>query len=233
MANDTLDQIKQYSQEVKQHHQSATYRIWAYYHEPKVTKFENAPHDQQFKQAAAYIDLALTKVGNPGNEWEDRDVSSDWISRRDWSRHMTADLLYGVALELIVSAIHLKLDTRDYVTHMARTEGGTPYIDDSRCYLIQDLDGDIPETHVEEIEETLDLAKVKRNNLVHFGYHYHGGPNYSMLFVRVAGYLIDRYADVNDIPELKKMAGFLDQLDNERTSAEIYPELGVDFRPVP
>lgn len=232
MEQGTLEQIKQYYQEVEEHHQAATYKIWAYYHEPQVTKYENAPHDQQLKQAAAYIDMAITKVGTPGDGWKDRDVSVEWLSRRDWSRHMAVDLLYGVALELIVSAIHLKLDTRNYVTHMSKCEGDTPHIGDSRVHLAEDLGRDIPYTHLKEIEATLDFAKMKRNNLSHFGYYHHGGPNFSMLFVTVAGYLINRYADTNKIPELERMAEYLNQLDQQRVDGEVYPELSVDFRPV-
>ncbi|TKX72279.1 MULTISPECIES: hypothetical protein [Halorubrum] len=232
MEQETLEQIKQYQQEVVKHHRAATYEIWAYYHEPDASKYESPPHDQQFKQAAAYIDMALTKVGAPGDKWKDRDVSVDWLSRRDWSRQMAADLFYGVTLELIVSAVHLKLDPRDYVTHMAKTEGDTPYIDNSRACLVEDLGRDIPYSHLKEIEASIDLAKMKRNNLAHFGHHYLGGSNYSMLFVTVAGYLIDRYADTTEIPELKTMAEYLDQLDQEKADGEIYPELSVDFRPV-
>lgn len=85
MEQDTLDQIKEYHREVKDHHQAAVYEIWAHYHEPQVTEYENAPHDQQFKQAAAYIDMAITKVGTVGDGWKDRDVSKEWLSRRDLS----------------------------------------------------------------------------------------------------------------------------------------------------
>jgi len=232
MEKSTFNLIRQYDQEVNNHHRAGTYNIWAYYHEPQVTEYKNAPHDQQFKQAAAYIDIAITKVGTPGNEWENRKESIEWLSRRDWSRHMAADLLYGVALELIVSSVHLKLDTLNYVTNMAKTGGKTPRISVSRTRLAEDLRHDIPNSHLKEIEATLDLAKTKRNNLAHFGHHYHGGPNFSMLFVTVAGYLIDRYADTNEIPELQRMAEYLDELDRERVESEVYPELSVDFRPV-
>ena len=232
MEQGTSEQIRQYHQGVKEHHRAATYEIWAYYHDPEVSEYENSPHDQQFKQAAAYIDMSITKVGAAGDEWKDRDASIDWLSRRDWSRHMAADLFYGIALELIVSAVHLKLNTRDYITHMSDTGGNTPHINTSEDYLKKDLRRNIPTAHVDEIEATLDLAKVKRDNLAHLGHHYRGGPNYSMLFVIVAGYLIDRYADTTEIPELETMAGYLDQLDQERVDSEIYPELSVDFRPV-
>lgn len=232
MEQGILEQIKQYQQEVEKHHRAATYEIWTYYHEPDASKYESPPHDQQFKQAAAYIDMALTKVGAPGDEWKDRDVSVHWLSRRDWSRHMAADLFYGVALELIVSAVHLKLDTRGYVTHMAENGNRTPYIGDSEEHLIEDLRQAIPDVHVDEIEATLNLAKMKRNNLAHLGHHYRGSPNYSMLFVTVAGFLIDRYADTTEIPELERMAEYLDQLEQQKADAEIYPELSVDFRPV-
>ncbi|GAA0716087.1 hypothetical protein J2744_001813 [Halorubrum trapanicum] len=232
MDQSALEQIKQYQQEVEEHHRAATYEIWAYYHEPEVSKYESSPHDQQFKQAAAYIDMAITKVGAPGDEWKDRDVSIDWLSRRDWSRHMAADLFYGVALELIVSAVHLKLDPRDYLTYMSIEGGKTPYINDSEEILKGDLRRDISEDHVDEIEGTLKLVRKKRNNLAHLGHHYQGSPNYSILFVTVAGYLIDRYADTTVIPELETMADYLDQLEQDKSDSEIYPELSVDFRPV-
>lgn len=145
---------------------------------------------------------------------------------------MAVDLLYGVALELIVSAIHLKLEPRDYVTHMSKTDGNTPYIGESRIRLVENLGRNISYAHLKEIEATLDFAKMKRNNLAHFGYHYHGGPNFSMLFVTVAGYLIDRYADTDNIPELEKMEEYLNQLDEEKVSSQVYPELSIDFRPV-
>jgi len=183
MQMDSLEQIIQYHQDVKEHHQAATYKIWAYYHDPRVTKYESAPHNQQFKQAAAYIDMAITKVGTAGDEWNDRDMSIEWASRRDWSSLMAADLLYGVALELIVSAAHLKIDTRNYVSHMSKTDGDTPYIGESRTCLAEDLGRDIPYAHLKEIEATLDFAKMKRNNLAHFGHHYQGAADFSMLFV--------------------------------------------------
>ena len=232
MEQSTLEQIRQYQQEVGEHHRAATYEIWAYYHEPEVSKYDSPPHDQQFKQAAAYIDMAITKVGAPGDEWEDRDVSIDWLSRRDWSRHMAADLFYGVALELIISAVHLKLDPQDYATHMSNNGGKTPYIGDSEGYLTRNLCRDIPNGHVDEVTATLKLARKKRNNLAHLGHHYQGNSNYSMLFVTVAGYLIDRYADTTEIPELETMKDYLDQLENDKSNSEIYPDLSVDFCPV-
>ena len=232
MRQNTLEQIRQYQQEVGEHYRAATYEIWAYYHEPEVSKYGSPPHDQQFKQAAAYIDMAITKVGAPGDEWKNRDVSTNRLSRRDWSRHMAADLFYGVALELIVSAVHLKLNSRNYLTYMSNKGGNTPHINDSENILKKDLRRDVPNGHVNEIEATLKLARKKRNNLAHLGHHYQGSPNYSMLFVTVAGYLIDRYADTTEIPELETLADYLDQLEQEKSDSEVYPELSVDFRPV-
>lgn len=176
--------------------------------------------------------MAITKVGAPGDEWKNRDVSTNWLSRRDWSRHMAADLFYGVALELIVSAVHLKLNSRNYLTYMSNKGGNTPHINDSENILKKDLRRDVPNGHVDEIEATLKLARKKRNNLAHLGHHYQGSPNYSMLFVTVAGYLIDRYADTTEIPELETLADYLDQLEQEKSDSEVYPELSVDFRPV-
>jgi hypothetical protein len=232
MEPNTSDLIKRYNREVKEHHQEAVYEIWAYYHKPEVTEYDYSPHDQQFLQAAAYIDMAITKVGEPGEEWKDQNLSKSWLSRRDWSRHMAADLQYGVALELIVSAVHLKLKTQDYIRYMVDHNGNTPYIDDSKDCLEEDLESDVTKETVEEINATLKLAKDKRNNLAHFGHHYMGGPNYSDLFVTVAGYLIDRYTDTDEIPELQRMADYLNLLDEQRVDGEIYPDLSIDFRPV-
>jgi hypothetical protein len=106
-------------------------------------------------------------------------------------------------------------------------ENRTPPIWRSKERLLEDLETDIAPDSVDEIESVLKLAKRKRDNIAHFGFHYQGAHYYPALFVDVSGFLIERYADTDDIPELKTMTAYRDEYDRRRTDAESYPEVSV------
>jgi hypothetical protein len=217
---------------VTNHHDQATERIQAYYENPEKSPFDVAPHDQQLQKAAQYLEFTVEEILDYNRGWaeESEDRSIEWLKRRSWSRSQLADLVFGIALELLVSGIHLKLDPDEYVSHLCE-KNQTPHINESKSRLIEDLTGKIKEEHVCEVSLVLDLAKKKRDNLVHFGFHYQGAHYYPSLFIDAGGFLIARYADTDDIPELASLAKYRTEYDQGRTEAE-YPELGVSFEPI-
>lgn len=240
MTKSDLSRIESIVNEVTQHHDEAPERIATYYDNPEETKFEDPPHDQIFQQAAHYIELGLIEVGTPDHlrevsisdkltyaNIEDRSV--DWWKQRSWVKNQVEDILYGISMELLVSAAHMKIDTADYVAHLI-DENKTPHVSKSKRVLLDNLREDLSSEEVDEIDQVLELAKQKRNNLVHFSFHYQGAHFYTDLFVDVGGYLIDRYADTDDIPELETLEEYLNYRDRQRVEAETYPRVSVDFR---
>lgn len=240
MTRSNVTRIENIIDEVSQHHNEAPERIERYYNNPEDSEFEIAPHDQMFQQAAHYIELALIEVGVPEHRRE-IDVSDelpyadvegrsvDWEKRRRWVKSQVEDMLYGISMELLVSAAHMKIDTAGYVADLV-DKNQTPHVSESTEEVLDDLRGNLSDDAVREIELVLKLAKIKRDNLVHFSFHYQGAHFYTDLFVDVGGFLIDRYADTDDIPELETLAAYRDNRERRRVDAEEYPQVSVDFR---
>lgn len=225
-------QIERSIREIKLHHREAPYRILAYYHDPEVSEFDTSPSDQQFQQAAAYLEYAISELGVQDRDWEwsESDRSAASRSRRRWTRSRLEDMIYGITMELVVSAVHLNLKSREYLSNLSQT-GRTPRVRESVNCLVEDLSEDLDDDQIEEIKLVLRLAKVKRDNLVHFGFHSHGAHYFPQLFINVCGFLIQRYADTDDIPELRTMAEYLEDYHRRRSEAELYPEVSVGFEP--
>lgn len=139
-------------------------------------------------------------------------------------------MIYGINMELVVSAVQLKLKTREYLSELSQT-GRTPRIQESINCIVKYLSGDLDDDQIEEIKLVLRLAKAKRDNLVHFGSHSHGAHYFPQLFINVCGFLIRRYADTEDIPELSTMTEYFKDYHRRRSEAEHYPEVSVGFEP--
>jgi hypothetical protein len=120
----------------------------------------------------------------------------------------------------------LKIDTKGYLSKLI-DKNRTPPIWRSKEHLLEDLGVDLPPESTDEIESVLKLAKRKRDNIAHFGFHYQTAHYYPALFVDVSGFLIERYADTDDIPELETMAAYRDEYDRRRADAESHPEVSV------
>lgn len=241
MPESTISNLKQILREVEDHHQSVPARFIEYYESPGESEFDLSPHDQQFQHAAHYIEFTLLELSIPeryrevevADQFQYADIGErpvDWEKRRKWAKQRIEDILYGIAMELLISGVHLKIDTEGYLTELL-ANNRTPHVNESKKRLLENLEGSIDSDTVEEIDLVLQLAKAKRNNLVHFGFHYQGAHYFPVLFIDVSGFLIDRYADTDDIPELDTMASFRAAYDRRHSEAELYPEVGIDFKP--
>lgn len=242
MAETTTEKLERVKKELDEHYASAPERIREYYNNPGGSDFETAPHDQQFQYAAQYIEFAIRELHVPEQyrevEVADRfqymnaeDRSVQWKKRRRWARQHIEDMLYGIVVELLVSAVHLNIDTEDYIENMIEDDQNrTPHVRESKERLLEDLEGNIDDEAIAEIELVLDIAKDKRNNLVHFGFHYQGAHYFPALFIDVCGFLITRYADTDEIPELETMAEYRAAYERRRGDTEQY-RLSIDFEP--
>lgn len=232
MHEDTSDQLKREIREVEDHQSAAPYRMMAYYRQPQATMFDIAPHDQQLRRGASFLEFTIETFAFQDSQMDlstdDRDA--EWEGRKRWTTWVIEDLLYCIAAELVVSAAHLKLDTKDYLTHLS-AQGRTPYVWESVSEVLDDLRTDLDPSTVEEIELVFELTNIRRNNLVHFGFHSSGAHYFPQLVIDVCGFLINRYADTDDIPELETMAEYREKYDRRRIEAELFPELAVGFEP--
>lgn len=199
-SEEVLDRIHQ---NIEDHLNKGNHRIKAWYSEDHsqpegLPEIVNPPHQKMMEQSADMVDYAansLSKervtIGDPQNSIE--------------------LLVYGVATELLLSGIHLKLDPKPFIDNL-ENQNQTPGFDDLTTVLYRDLSDRIPQEQMQIMVKVLDLLRTQRNNEAHLAYHRYNHSHLDGLILEAVYVLLRIYSESS----ISKLDSLLEKIENVR-----------------
>lgn len=115
------------------------------------------PHEMLLKRAAKIIELGLNSNRELNELYRDFD-------RFDY-------ILIGIGTEILLKAILLKEEPNFIINHKKFNDHKTPNFHECKNKLINILRCKLSSTHLERVEDVLELIQIKRNNLAHLSFH--------------------------------------------------------------
>lgn len=168
---------------------------------------DEPPHEKMFERCAKLVALAADELireveplGDPASEAE--------------------HILYGVAAEILVNAVHLKVETKDFIEHW-ESEDATPSFSDSKKVLLQDLEPHLSGENRRVLTLALKILREHRNNLVHIGFHRASFLSHRPLFWEIFAECIKHYSD--DVP--RQVSILVEKIAEERAGPPRYDDV--------
>lgn len=222
MGESLADKLQRDIEETGSHIDKGDQRILAWYRDelnpPEGTPaLDKAPHESLFDDAASYFDLASGHL-------------SEYPRRRSNAQYDAELMLYGVAFERLVSGVHLKVETGDFLDTLVDS-GKTPWFNESRQVMVQNLSPMLGDEQEKVLERTIDLVWLHRNNEVHLGFHQHRSYQLIPIVLDVAATLLSHYSE-EKIEELASIQERIEELrvydPNSSWDIEFDPEGHLD-----
>lgn len=198
-------------QSILRQHEVGNRRIKAWYcdeHDPpeELGNIEAPPHQTLFERAAKLADFAASsltreevRVGNP-------DPVVELIT-------------YGVAVEILLSGVHLKLEPIEFIRELEENDR-TPSYCECKQVLITDLNSKMPSEQRGILIKTLEIIRDQRNNEVHLGYHTYQHSHLDGLILELIYILLEIYSE-SDIPELDSLKSMIKETRSKITSSRM------------
>lgn len=189
-------------QSIKDHLNQGNQRIKAWYlegysHPDDPPEIEEPPHQRMMEQSAEFVNFAA------------RSISKGQVEMNG-PRNSVELLVYGVATELLLSSIHLKLDPTSFIKHL-ENQGETPSYDQCSDVLFEDLSDKIPQEQMRIMVKVLDIIRDQRNNEAHLGYHTFNHSHLDGLILE-AVYILGRIYSESEITELGSLRETIDDV---------------------
>lgn len=189
MAYDNLvERLKRDYEETVDHIWDGNHRIVAWYCdgvEPPAgfPELEKAPHQRLLEEGVELLELASGELNDPTHRLSGPIRNAQLI-------------LYGVGFERIGSAIHLKLQTAEFIEELLDS-GETPNFWKSWEVVRDNLSERLDEKQVKAVKWTQEIVWKHRNNEAHLGYHRHLSYQYGAIVLDVASKIVRHYTEEN------------------------------------
>lgn len=207
-------------QEVSEHIEAGNQRIKSWYSQhceqpDEYPELDRPPHQVLMKRGIKLINFA--------------DELANTIRFLDSPENDAILLLYGVGMERILSGIHLKIDSDDFIEHMEKNSGETPSIKYSSKILISNLCDEISDEQRGILKLVLEYVRIQRNNEAHLGYHRVDHIHMRRLVTEVAESVLRYYCE-GDMQELDELTDIVKTLrEREKDTANIDIKFDPDF----
>jgi len=196
MANEPPTQILDgIHQSIQRNHELGDQRIKAWYcdrYEPpeELQAIEIPPHQTLFERSAKLADFASSDLAREEVKFGDPDPFVELIT-------------YGVAVEILLSGVHLKVNSEEYIKMLEKNKR-TPSYCDCKQILIADITSKMPSEQLGILIKTLEIIRDQRNNEAHLGYHSYQHSHLDGLVLELIFILLKIYSE-SDIPELDSL----------------------------
>ncbi|WP_127117524.1 hypothetical protein [Halorubrum sp. PV6] len=182
-------------QSILRKHELGDQRIKAWYcdeYEPpeELQDIETPPHQRLFERSAKLADFAASNLAREEVRFGDPDPIVELIA-------------YGVAVEILLSGVHLKVDSEKFVKILEKNKK-TPSYCDCKQILIADITSKMPSEQLGILIKTLEIIRDQRNNEAHLGYHTYQHSHLDGLVLELIYILLKIYSE-SDIPELESL----------------------------
>jgi len=192
MSDDTPTQkLDDIHQSIQKQHKLGNQRIKAWYSDEysrpeELDTIDRPPHQTLFSRSAELADFAADSLAN-------KEV------RLGGPAPAVEMITYGVAVEILLSGIHLKVQPEKFIERL-ENQNETPSYNECEQILIADLRSDIPSEQLGILVKTLEIVRDQRNNEAHLGYHTFQHSHLDGLILELIYVLLELYSD-KDIPE--------------------------------
>ena len=169
--------LKENIMEQKKHIKKGFERIEKYYNSPldkrqAETGLSKPPHELLFERSAIIIGLELDNFFASREETGRLQGGAKSIRSAFGRGFYGFDyILIGVGTEILLKAIILQEEPDFIIKHKSFDEQKTPSFNKCKIKLINLLHSKLSFSHLERVEDILELIQLKRNNLAHLNFH--------------------------------------------------------------
>lgn len=198
-------------QSIQRQHNLGYQRINAWYcdeYEPpeELEAIEKPPHQVLFERSAKLVDFAASDLAREELRISDPDPIVELIT-------------YGVAVEILLSGVHLKVNPIRFI-EKRKKDDETPSYCDCEQIIIADLQSKIPSEQLGILVKTLEIIRDQRNNEVHLGYHTYQHSHLDGLVLELVYVLLKIYSE-SDIPQMDSIKSTIEEARSRNNSSRI------------
>lgn len=200
-------------------------RIKKYYSLPPdkrklETGLTKPPHEMLLESSSKIIELGFYKILN----------RKELNSETNWSENNRNEfdyILIGIGTEILLKAILLKNEP-DLFIKLTRFDKykdtyQTPGFNKCNEKLIYFLSQILSKTHLERVENILELIQIKRNNLVHLSFHLMSNYREDYQVANILRFLFVNFFETNPFNIVEKL---------DKVKEETQVIYGIDYEPV-
>lgn len=182
-----LSDLEAEIEEIEQHQLAAPQRIRSFYFDEEeppegFDQFEREPHQMMLDSAAEWAvmprsvfgEVRVVGEGLPVNEFE--------------------YLALGVATERLLNAVFLYKNPKKFTYHLSKNGGKTPEYEKGEAVLLDNLSSELNDEQMKRVKLVLDIMRMQRNNVAHFGFHRFSFSKHFPLIYQVLAFLFQKYS---------------------------------------
>jgi hypothetical protein len=115
-------------------------------------------------------------------------------------------LALGIATERLLNAVFLCTNPNEFINHLIENNGKTPEYNTAEKVLLNDLSPDLNDEQMRRVKLILDIMRLHRNNIAHFGFHRFSFSKHSSLIYQVLAFLFQRYSteSIDEVTNMKE-----------------------------
>ena len=182
------------------------------------TGLTKPPHEFLLERSSKLIELGFNNILDS----KELNSETEW-SEIDWGEFDY--ILIGIGTEFLLKAIFLKDNPKLFIEKTRLNKGTyqTPGFNACKNWLIDFLRDILPLTHLERVENILELIQLKRNNLVHLSFHRRSDYREVYQVSNLLGYLYANFFETNP-------SNILEKLNTVKEKTKVTS--GIDYEPV-